>query len=220
MSLLVARMITPLIAAYFLRSHGVQPHAAWKWMDVYLKVLNWSLDTTKATRCCRCRSRAMRLLRPVLLSSCARSRGTGASRARQSVPGDQLRARSWSARRAYGAAKLIASSQAVAVRRMPLVRIVAVACRLQDHRLRWSAQGRTLLLSVVLFGTCRVVLPAAEHDYSRSTSRCRREHAEADRSGVDRVAAIVEGSERRARVRARQRRQRPRQHRAQEGPRR
>jgi len=48
MSLLVARMITPLIAAYFLRSHGKQPHAAWKWMDIYLKVLNWSLDTTKA----------------------------------------------------------------------------------------------------------------------------------------------------------------------------
>src|SRR6478609_6172241 len=48
MSLLVARMITPLIAAYFLRSHGQQPHAAWKWMDVYLKLLNWSLDTTKA----------------------------------------------------------------------------------------------------------------------------------------------------------------------------
>ena len=48
MSLFVARMITPLIAAYFLRSHGVQPHAAWKWMDVYLKVLNWSLDTSKA----------------------------------------------------------------------------------------------------------------------------------------------------------------------------
>jgi len=48
MSLFVARMITPLIAAYFLRSHGVQPHANWRWMDVYLKVLNWSLDTSKA----------------------------------------------------------------------------------------------------------------------------------------------------------------------------
>src|SRR3954471_10222113 len=48
MSLFVARMITPLIAAYFLRSQGVQPHAAWKWMDLYLKVLNWSLDTSKA----------------------------------------------------------------------------------------------------------------------------------------------------------------------------
>ncbi len=48
MSLLVARMITPLIAAYFLRSQGKQPHAAWKWMDIYLKTLNWSLDTSKA----------------------------------------------------------------------------------------------------------------------------------------------------------------------------
>src|SRR5436190_531451 len=48
MSLFVARMITPLIAAYFLRSKGIQPHAAWKWMDAYLKILNWSLDTTKA----------------------------------------------------------------------------------------------------------------------------------------------------------------------------
>jgi multidrug efflux pump subunit AcrB len=48
MSLLVARMITPLVAAYFLRSHGKQPHAAYKWMDWYLKTLNWSLDTSKA----------------------------------------------------------------------------------------------------------------------------------------------------------------------------
>ena len=48
MSLFVARMITPLIAAYFLSSHGVQPHATGKWMDIYLKVLNWSLDTSKA----------------------------------------------------------------------------------------------------------------------------------------------------------------------------
>jgi hypothetical protein len=36
MSLLVARMITPLIAAYFLKAHGVQPHAAGKTMDFYL----------------------------------------------------------------------------------------------------------------------------------------------------------------------------------------
>jgi len=48
MSLLVARMITPLVAAYFLRSHGQQPHAAWKWMDWYLGILKWSLDTSKA----------------------------------------------------------------------------------------------------------------------------------------------------------------------------
>jgi multidrug efflux pump subunit AcrB len=48
MSLLVARMITPLIAAYFLRSHGQQPHADFKWMHAYLRVLRWSLDTSKA----------------------------------------------------------------------------------------------------------------------------------------------------------------------------
>ena len=48
MSLFVARMITPLIAAYFLRSQGKQPHANWRWMTLYLKVLNWSLDTSKA----------------------------------------------------------------------------------------------------------------------------------------------------------------------------
>jgi multidrug efflux pump subunit AcrB len=48
MSLLVARMITPLIAAYFLRSHGEQPHADFKWMHAYLRILRWSLDTSKA----------------------------------------------------------------------------------------------------------------------------------------------------------------------------
>src|SRR5436305_3854806 len=48
MSLLVARMITPLLAAYFLRSHGAQPHAAWQWMDMYLNTLKWSLNTDKA----------------------------------------------------------------------------------------------------------------------------------------------------------------------------
>ncbi len=48
MSLFVARMITPLIAAFFLKAHGVQPHAAGKIMDGYLGILNWSLSTEKA----------------------------------------------------------------------------------------------------------------------------------------------------------------------------
>jgi len=48
--LLVARMITPLIAAYFLRSHGIQPHAAGKTMEKYLATLRWSLDTSAARR--------------------------------------------------------------------------------------------------------------------------------------------------------------------------
>jgi multidrug efflux pump subunit AcrB len=48
MSLFVARMITPLIAAYFLKAHGVQEHAGGPAMAKYLKVLRWSLDTSKA----------------------------------------------------------------------------------------------------------------------------------------------------------------------------
>ncbi len=48
MSLLVARMITPLIAAYFLHGKGVQPHASGRAMDKYLDVLGWSLNTSKA----------------------------------------------------------------------------------------------------------------------------------------------------------------------------
>ena len=48
MSLFVARMITPLIAAYFLKAHGEQAHASGKSMDMYLATLKWSLDTSKA----------------------------------------------------------------------------------------------------------------------------------------------------------------------------
>ncbi len=44
MSLLVARMITPLIAAYFLRAHGEQPHASGRIMQRYLGILSWSLQ--------------------------------------------------------------------------------------------------------------------------------------------------------------------------------
>ncbi|GAA4010823.1 efflux RND transporter permease subunit [Sphingomonas swuensis] len=43
MSLLVARMITPLMAAYFLKSGGIQEHASGKWMDRYLDTLKWTL---------------------------------------------------------------------------------------------------------------------------------------------------------------------------------
>jgi multidrug efflux pump subunit AcrB len=48
MSLLVARLITPLIAAYFLRSKGIQPHAAGRAMEWYLATLRWSLNSRKA----------------------------------------------------------------------------------------------------------------------------------------------------------------------------
>ena len=47
MSLLVARMITPLMAAYFLKAEGPAPHASGKWMMRYLALLQWTLSTGK-----------------------------------------------------------------------------------------------------------------------------------------------------------------------------
>ncbi|MBA3512016.1 efflux RND transporter permease subunit [Sphingomonas sp.] len=49
MSLLVARMITPLMAAYFLRAKGIEPHASGWAMFKYLDLLKWSIDGSKAT---------------------------------------------------------------------------------------------------------------------------------------------------------------------------
>lgn len=43
MSLAVARMITPMIAAYFLKSGGTAEHGESAWMDKYMKILRWSL---------------------------------------------------------------------------------------------------------------------------------------------------------------------------------
>ncbi len=47
-SLAVARMITPMVAAYFLKAHGHEEHASGKWMDRYLSILRWSLDKSHA----------------------------------------------------------------------------------------------------------------------------------------------------------------------------
>ncbi len=44
LSLLVARMITPMIAAYFLEAHGEASHGEGWLMDRYMDVLRWSLD--------------------------------------------------------------------------------------------------------------------------------------------------------------------------------
>src|SRR3546814_19808343 len=46
-SLAVARMITPMIAAYFLSAQGEQDHAAGPWVDRYEKLLAWTLDSSK-----------------------------------------------------------------------------------------------------------------------------------------------------------------------------
>ncbi len=42
-SLAVARMITPMVAAYFMKAHGVAEHGESRWMDQYMKILRWSL---------------------------------------------------------------------------------------------------------------------------------------------------------------------------------
>ena len=60
MSLFVARMITPMIAAYFLKAKGHASHGEGWLMDRYMSVLRWSLNSDKA--------KAMRAqLRPVRL---------------------------------------------------------------------------------------------------------------------------------------------------------
>jgi multidrug efflux pump subunit AcrB len=48
MSLAVARMITPMVAAYFLKAKGTASHGEGPLMDRYMTVLDWSLDTSGA----------------------------------------------------------------------------------------------------------------------------------------------------------------------------
>ena len=47
-SLLVARMITPMMAAYFLKAKGEQSHGEGPMMARYMAVLRWSIDTQDA----------------------------------------------------------------------------------------------------------------------------------------------------------------------------
>ncbi len=46
-SLAVARLITPMLAAYFLKSHGHAAHGEGPLMDGYMGLLHWSLDTRR-----------------------------------------------------------------------------------------------------------------------------------------------------------------------------
>ncbi len=50
MSLAVARMITPMIAAYFLKAKGHAEHGEGVWMDRYMRLLQWVLDRSEADR--------------------------------------------------------------------------------------------------------------------------------------------------------------------------
>ena len=48
MSLAVARMITPMLAAYFLEAKGNAEHGGGVWMDRYMRLLAWCLDSRAA----------------------------------------------------------------------------------------------------------------------------------------------------------------------------
>ncbi|MFN3863929.1 MAG: efflux RND transporter permease subunit [Erythrobacter sp.] len=47
MSLAVARMLTPLMAAYFLKAKGHAEHGGGRWIEIYMRVLAWTLDSGK-----------------------------------------------------------------------------------------------------------------------------------------------------------------------------
>ncbi|AKM11159.1 efflux RND transporter permease subunit [Croceicoccus naphthovorans] len=66
-SLAVARMITPMIAAYFLRSHGHAEHGEGRMMDLYMKVLPFMLDERKAEARKAQPARAIEIFAPALI---------------------------------------------------------------------------------------------------------------------------------------------------------
>ncbi|MGN6819751.1 MAG: efflux RND transporter permease subunit [Sphingomonas sp.] len=59
MSLAVARLITPMIAAYFLKAHGQAAHGEGRLMNGYMRILDWTLDT-RASRAFRARIEIVR----------------------------------------------------------------------------------------------------------------------------------------------------------------
>jgi len=62
MSLAVARLITPMIAAYFLKSSGHAEHGGGRWLDIYQRILVWTLGEGQ-TPVARARSRWRRATR-------------------------------------------------------------------------------------------------------------------------------------------------------------
>jgi multidrug efflux pump subunit AcrB len=210
MSLFVARMITPLISAYFLRSKGAQPHAAWKWMDVYLKVLNWSLDTTRAHALLERLPKVPRkwgyigiatLL--VLVIGVGFVAGTAASM-------KLMGTLSWNGAiklvlalllgtaAAYGVSNLIGflvpRFSSASYGQWHAIASARWNARLQDHRLVMVAAGAaTLLLSVVLFGTLSTsFFPPQNSDYSRANiTMAPGSTLEDTEKVVDKTAAII-----------------------------
>jgi multidrug efflux pump subunit AcrB len=211
MSLFVARMITPLIAAYFLRSHGAQPHANWKWMELYLKVLNWSLDTTKAhARRAALPSAKGRIsywfmaLLPLVVLVVAFLAGTVASmRALMSIGVHGAIA--------FAIGVLVGSAVAYGAGRLLAWFVPRISSRgfgqwyrvivgywnalMLDHRMAMIGAGVvTLLLSVAMFGTLKQsFFPPTNSDYSRVNITLPPGTTLKQTEAVtDRVAAIVQ----------------------------
>ncbi|GAA3904569.1 hypothetical protein GCM10022276_23990 [Sphingomonas limnosediminicola] len=186
MSLLVARMITPLIAAYFLRSHGAQPHAAWKWMDIYLKVLNWSLDTSKANALLARIPKSEKsigyyllggfLLLPVLAVFVGGIGAVVMGLGKVGLPTAYAFPLAFlvGAALAYGAAKLVAILVQLVGRsgfaEWHGIMASRWAARMHDHRMAMVGAGvLTLLLSFTLFGTLSMsFFPPQNSDFSRA----------------------------------------------------
>ncbi|MFL6747816.1 MAG: efflux RND transporter permease subunit [Sphingomicrobium sp.] len=218
MSLFVARMITPLVAAYFLRSHGQQPHAAWKWMDGYLKILTWSLDSSKTDIL------LAKLPRParkfgyyalgalfLLIVIAAFFAGTAAGMKLLGlvdgaitlfdVPGAitfVLALVIGGGGVAYGVGKLIGFAVRLVGSRGFAEWHVNMAsrwdARLQDHRMTMIGAGiATLLLSVVLFGTLSTsFFPPQNDDFSRvNITMAPGTTLKQTEAVVDQVAALV-----------------------------
>jgi multidrug efflux pump subunit AcrB len=210
MSLFVARMITPLISAYFLRSHGAQPHAAWKWMDIYLRVLNWSLDTTKAHALLDRLPKAPRrfsywaiTVLLVLIIGASFALGTGGTM-------KALGMLSWGGAVKLALALLVGTAAAYGVTNLLGILVPRISsadfaqwhaivaartnARLQDHRLVMVAAGvAILLLSIVLFGTLSTsFFPPQNSDYSRANITMAPGSTLKDTEAVvDRTAAVI-----------------------------
>ena len=75
MSLAVARLLTPMIAAYFLKAHGEATHGEGRLMGAYMSVLRWTLDT-RASEAFRAtirivHTRLINIAVPILLTAAA-----------------------------------------------------------------------------------------------------------------------------------------------------